>query len=151
MSKHLSKCRKDLKKLHYESIRFGSDMIDMVCPVAAHSSLSVRFHTGLKDSIQGFIFLQTTLLHHCNDSFSFKNPKQTTTTKPSGVLDLGVRPLLGGSFEISCMYVLKMEKGIFGQWSIFISALLFLMKPDDKDLSFKLVYIFWISIFNFFL
>lgn len=31
----------------------------------------------------------------------------------------------------------QLEKDIFGQWSIFISALLFLMKPDDKDLSFK--------------
>lgn len=31
----------------------------------------------------------------------------------------------------------QLEKDIFGQRSIFISALLFLMKPDDKDLSFK--------------
>lgn len=31
----------------------------------------------------------------------------------------------------------QLEKDIFGQRSIFISALLFLMKPYDKDLSFK--------------
>jgi len=31
----------------------------------------------------------------------------------------------------------QMKKDIFGQQSIFISALLFLMKPDEKDLSFK--------------
>lgn len=31
----------------------------------------------------------------------------------------------------------QLEKDIFGQWSIFISALLFLMKPDEKDPSFK--------------
>lgn len=77
--------------------------------------------------------------------------KQQQQQNPQEYLTLELDPFLGGSFEISCMYVLKMEKGIFGQWSIFISALLFLMKPDDKDLSFKLVYIFWISIFNFFL
>lgn len=31
----------------------------------------------------------------------------------------------------------QLEKDIFGQRSIFMSALLFLMKLDDKDLSFK--------------
>lgn len=31
----------------------------------------------------------------------------------------------------------QLEKDIFGQWSIFISDLLFLMKWDEKDLPFK--------------
>ena len=43
------------------------------------------------------------------------------------------------------------EKDIFGRRSIFIPALLFLMKPDDKDLSFKASLWFWITIFNYFL
>lgn len=41
------------------------------------------------------------------------------------------------------------ERAIFGQWSIFISALLFLEESNDKDLSFKvLVHGHRISIFN---
>lgn len=45
----------------------------------------------------------------------------------------------------------QLERDIFGQWSIFISALLFLEESNDKDLSFKvLVCGHRISIFNYF-
>lgn len=82
MSKHVSKCRKDLKKLHYESIRFGSDMIDMACPVAAHSSIldsKTRFKALYSCKPLFFITVMTPSLLKIQSKQQQQNPQEYLT------------------------------------------------------------------------
>lgn len=109
-----------------------------------------------------FIFLYNTLLHYHKDPCFQKTPKQANNNKktPPEYLTLALDPVWRGRFQISYTYDLKMIQ--FFKWPswkrIFLVNDLFLFllccfswSQMKKTHPSKLVYSFWISIFNSFL